>query len=78
MEFADPDYGTPVRVDLLLRCIVFNKAVVYGRRFGPFGSPSAFKTRIGWVLNGEVSDRRGKSTAHVCCVAIDDDILRGF
>ena len=65
-------------MDLLLRGKVFSKAVVHGRRFRPSGSPSAFKTQFRWVMNGEVGDRSGKSTTHVCCVSLDDDILRRF
>ena len=30
LEFADPDYGTPARMDKLLGGKVFSKAVVYG------------------------------------------------
>ena len=57
---------------------VFSKAVVYSRRFGPPCSSSAYKTQFGWVLNGEVGGWSRKSTTHVCCVALDGDILRRF
>ena len=53
LKLADPDYGTPARVDILLIGKVFSKAVLHGRRYGPTGAPSAFKTCFGWVLNGE-------------------------
>ena len=52
LEFGDPEYGTPAPVDILLGGKVFSKAVLHGRRFGPTGAPSAFKTCFGWVLNG--------------------------
>ena len=53
LELADPDYGTPAQVDILLGGKVFSKAILHGRQFGPTGAPSAFKTRFGWVLYRE-------------------------
>ena len=76
LEFADPDYGTPARVDILLGGDVFSKAVLHGRRYGPTGAPSAFKTCFGWVLNGETNSPRRQGTSHVCCVALDGNALR--
>ena len=42
LSLADPDYGTPGSVDLLLGADVFSRVVLHGRRFGPSGTPSAF------------------------------------
>ena len=33
---------------------LFSRVVLHGRRFGPSGSPLAFKTQFGWVLAGSV------------------------
>ena len=70
LEFGDPDYGTLVRVGILLGGEVFSKAVLYGRQFSPTGAPSAFKTCFGWVLNGKVKGRGRRSSTHVCCAAV--------
>ena len=78
LELVDPNYGTPARVDILLGGKVFSKAVLHGRRFGPTGAPSAFKTCFGWVLNGEVKGESQQRSSHVCCVALDDSSLRRF
>ena len=78
LELADPDYGVPARIDMLLGGKVFSKAVLHGRRFGPTGAPSAFKTCFGWVLNGEVRGAHRQNLTHVCCVALDDDTLKRF
>ena len=78
LEFADPEYGTPAKVDILLGGNAFSRAVLHGRRFGPSGAPSAFKTIFGWVLNGEVNSKKRGSATHVCCVALDNDALRRF
>ena len=42
------------------------------------GAPSAFKTVFGWVLNGEVNSKTRGSATHVCCVGLDNDVLRRF
>ena len=78
LELADPDYGTPARVDILLGGKGFGKAILHGRRFGPTGAPSAFKTCFGWVLNGETKGQCRQSSSHICFVVLDDDSLRRF
>ena len=49
LELADPDYGVPAGVDILLGGKVFSKPVLHGRRYSPAGASSAFKTCFGWV-----------------------------
>ena len=45
LELADPDFGTPGSVDMLLGADIFSHTVLYDRRFGPSGTPSTFKTK---------------------------------
>ena len=52
LELADPEFGTPGNVDLLLGADVLSHVVFHSQRFGPLGSSSAFKTQFGWVLAG--------------------------
>ena len=40
LELADPDFGTPSSVDMLLGTNIFSCTVLYGRQFGPAGTPS--------------------------------------
>ena len=54
LHLADPKFGIPARIDILLGTDVFGRAVLHGRRVGPIGSPSAFQTCFGWVLFGTV------------------------
>ena len=61
---------------------MFSRLALHGRRFGPSGAPSAFKTHFGWVLTGTVghnSHRKG------CYLAIteenhqySDELLKKF
>ena len=53
IRLADPDFDTPGSVDQLLGADVFSRTMFHSRRFGPSGSPSAFKTCFGWVLVGD-------------------------
>ena len=41
IRLADPDFGTPGSVDLLLGAVVFIRPMLHGQRFGSSGSPSA-------------------------------------
>ena len=68
LTLADPYFGTPGSVDVLLGADVFSRAVFNGRRFRPSRSPSAFRTHFGWVLAGTVRDKcdHQKST-DTCC-----------
>ena len=50
LRLADPDFGKPERIDILLGVDVLSQSVCYGRRYGPVGSPTAFSTCFGWVL----------------------------
>ena len=50
IPLADPDFGCPGRVDILLGVDVFTAALLHGRRVGPSGTPVAFETVFGWAL----------------------------
>ena len=75
MKLADPDFGRPGRIDILLRIDV------YGRRSGPPGSPIAFETRFGWVLAGRTNSHASvcpSIATHHVSVTSADDLLRKF
>ena len=54
IQLADPEFGKPGSIDVLLGADIFSLALLHGRRFGPPGTPSAIKTIFGWVLTGAV------------------------
>ena len=80
LQLADPDFGTPGRIDILLGADVFSQAMRHGRRRGPLGSPIAFNTTFGWVLAGTVSSigRGVKATTYCASVLPSDELLRKF
>ena len=52
LPLADPAFGLPGRIDLLLGVTIFVNVLHQGRRMGPLGAPVALETEFGWVLSG--------------------------
>lgn len=80
LQLADPDFGRPGRIDLLLGVDVFVNVLLTGRRIGDLGSPTAFETHFGWVLAGSVEGRTASPHLVSCHVTLPscDDVLRRF
>lgn len=80
ISLADPDFGNPSKVYLLLGVDVFAEVVLQGRRIGPPGSPVAFETVFGWVLAGSAESYVNSShvVTHHVSVLTGDDLLRRF
>ena len=81
IQLADPDFGSPSKIDLLLGVDIFITVLLNGRRFGPPGSPTALETDFGWVLAGGVgaghTTVNSISSNHVS-ILTGDDLLRKF
>ena len=78
LHLADPDFGRPGKIDLLLGVDVFAATLLQGRRSGTPGSPNAFETEFGWVLAGCLDETNPDLvTTHHVSVA-SDDLLRRF
>ena len=84
LPLADPGFGQPGRIDILLGADVFVEVLSQGRRNGPTGSPTAFKTDLGWVLCGSAGFTSTSTQANVhittfhASATSSDDILRKF
>ncbi|XP_064386059.1 uncharacterized protein LOC135334711 [Halichondria panicea] len=80
LQLADPDFGQPNKIDILLGVDVYADVVLQGRRSGPVGTPVAFETKFGWVLAGRVNKLTIPSeiTSHHVIAISGDDILRKF
>ena len=80
IPLADPDFGRPGRIDLLLGVDHFIASLLHGRWTGPPGSPTAFETRFGWVLAGSVESQghpQQVATHHTSLIT-GDDLLQKF
>ena len=84
LPLADPGFGLPGRIDILLGVDVFVDVLRHGQRTGPPGSPTALETEFGWVLCGSAGSTNSSTQAnlHITAfhtpVASGDDILRMF
>lgn len=80
VDLADPRFGQPGKIDILLGVDIFAQVLRDGRRTGAPGSPVAFETQFGWVLAGEVdTSASGKQiSSHHVVMQSGDDILRQF
>ena len=80
IRLADPEFGVPGPIDILLGVDVFSRSVLHGRRSGPPGSPFALETRFGWVLSGVIHPERPQHQVVSCLssVHMDNDFLRRF
>ena len=72
LHLADPDFGQPNKIDILLGVDVYADVLLQGRRNGPPGTPTAFETKFGWVLTGKTDN----IAANHAITLSGDDILR--
>ena len=81
ITLADPEFGRPDKIDLLLGVDIYAEVMMHGRRVGMTGSPTAFETSFGWVLAGkpgcDIITNHHAITLHTS-VLLNDDILQKF
>ena len=80
LHLADPTFGQPSKVDVLLGVDIYADILLHGQRSGPCGTRVAFETKFGWVLTGKTEDLTIPSTVtslHVTTIS-GNDILRKF
>ena len=79
ITLADPSFGTPGRIDVLLGVEIFVEVMCQGRRTGVPGTRIAFETHFGWVLaGGTVSHTPHHVAVHHAVVLTGDDLLQKF
>ena len=78
VQLADPSFGQPGEIDILLGDDVFVNVLLHSWRSGPPGSPIAFKTKFGWVLAGETNacTPAAHITTYHTSLLSGDDVLR--
>lgn len=81
---ANPGFGQPGRIDILLGVDIFVDILRHGWQTGPPRSPTAFETGFGWVLCGSAGSTTSsvQTNLHIATfqtlVTSGDDILRRF
>ena len=84
LTLADPAFGLPGQIDLLLGVDVFVSVLLHGRRTGPPGAPVAIETEFGWVLSGNTEPITEAEQVNLYVTSFHsftpsgDDILRKF
>lgn len=80
LTLADPKFGRPGRIDLLLGVDVFADVMRHGQWTGAPGSPSAFETNFGWVLAGRTSTLASHVSIATCHLPMvtGDHLLQKF
>ena len=78
LQLADPDFGQPGRIDVLLGLDIFTNVMGHGQQSGPPGSPSAFETSFRWVLAGNIDMIIPAHIATHTSVISGDDIICKF
>ena len=73
MKFADQEFRTPARIDLLLGAEVFISILLDGRRTGPLGTPSAINACFGWMqLFGKI---QGNDVVDIANLSLERDLM---
>ena len=72
---ADPDFGKPGRVDLLLGQDSISNILRSGMVKDEQSPMYCFNTMFGWVVGGQCSHPSEKATVHICCKAGSDSEL---
>ena len=77
IPLADPDFGLPRRIDILLGCDILVEVLRQGRWTGAPGFLSAFETEFGWFLTGKLNVYASSHSiaSHHVSVATGDDLL---
>ena len=84
LPLANPGFGQPSRIDILLGVDVFIDILRQGQRNGPPGFPTALETEFGWVLccSAGSAPSSAQANVHVTTFHVSttsgDDILRAF
>ena len=80
IQLADPMFGHPGQIDILLGVDIFVQVWLHGQRVGPPGSPVAFETTCGWILAGNsvACHPIAQVTTYHASISSSDDILQKF
>ena len=70
---ADPEFHIPKRVDLILDVDILDEVMLPERVVGPKGTPSAWKTILGWCVRGGYSPDLISGTKSVKLLAVTDE-----
>ncbi|XP_011258489.2 uncharacterized protein LOC105252680 [Camponotus floridanus] len=71
LSLADPQFGSPSAVDLIIGADLYPQIIKEGLRKGPSNTPIAQLTAFGWVISGPVSSESPHLAARSCHITMD-------
>ena len=77
IELADPEFGIPGQIDVLLGVDVFVEVLLHGRWVGPPHTSVAIETKFGWIIAG-AADTEGLADVVSHYTITDPDMLKRF
>ena len=72
------DFGTPVRINILLGGDYYGETLLRDRQWGPRGTQYTQQTCFGWILAGLLQTKDSQPAAYTCCVHLEEDTLKRF
>ena len=78
IELADPEFGIPGQIDVLLGVDVFVEVLLHGRRVGPPHTPVAIETKFGWIIAGAADTEGLVDVVSHHTITDPDDMLKRF
>ena len=78
LDLADPEFGTPACIDVLLEANPFEEILLCCQPWSPRGTPYALRTWFEWVLVGSFQPKSPQPAAYTCCIPTEDNSLRKF
>lgn len=69
---ADPDFGTPGPIDIILGADVFPSIILDGVIKSPSGGPVAQRTELGWIISGPTAN--SNLNQHCVSMVIRNDV----
>ncbi|XP_062536046.1 uncharacterized protein LOC134205118 [Armigeres subalbatus] len=82
LQLADPDFGKPVRIDIILGADVFLAILEDGKIRDDSGLPVAINSSFGWIVAGQVFEsNEGNCNTAIVSLSMDmdiDKVLRKF
>nr|XP_026497962.1 uncharacterized protein LOC113402055 [Vanessa tameamea] len=81
LTLADPGFGTPSKIDILLGAEVYSEVILTGIIKNPQGNLIAQNTILGWILSGRVSQDLVSEREKVISMHVnvrEDDLLKQF
>ncbi|XP_018371752.1 PREDICTED: uncharacterized protein LOC108766753 [Trachymyrmex cornetzi] len=74
ISLADPHFNIPDNIDLLIGAEVFWQLLCIGQIKSCRTHPTIQKTKLGWIISGQIFNNHQSNKSHICHLATMDDL----